>query len=330
MSQRGIDRESPASDVTRRSRPITLLPPPRDRGMEESVDLGAVMRAPLHLPQFDRDAGELDQDLTPAPLVLSASVAPVSVSSPPVPDPMAAMGDVRSERGWRYATFALAGLLLVGSAAIGATRLASWQNVPSNSSIAAQPSPMTVDPLTISVNDLPVVGVVEPEKPAPLITTLSETSDRESTTREERARGDEDRAIERRASETEVVSVPAPNDEHAPTGDEGEGSIKPSETDEPPAAPASARPPFDRTAAAAAVGAAAGAAASCREPGSPSGAARVAVTFAPSGRVTTATIAAGQYAGTSVGGCIARAIRSARVEPFSGDLVTVHKTITLP
>jgi hypothetical protein len=36
------------------------------------------------------------------------------------------------------------------------------------------------------------------------------------------------------------------------------------------------------------------------------------------------------FAGTATGGCIARAFKSASVPPFSGDPVTVQKTVNMP
>jgi hypothetical protein len=66
---------------------------------------------------------------------------------------------------------------------------------------------------------------------------------------------------------------------------------------------------------------------SCRQPGDPSGNATVVVTFAPSGRVTQALVNGPPFAGTSTGGCIAARLRGISVPPFSGDLVTVKKTI---
>jgi hypothetical protein len=87
---------------------------------------------------------------------------------------------------------------------------------------------------------------------------------------------------------------------------------------------------FDPAAASAALTAAAGAAAGCRTDSSEGAASvTVAVTFAPSGRVTTATIMGGQFAGTPVGGCIAQALRTAHVPAFDGDPVTVKKTVRL-
>jgi hypothetical protein len=84
---------------------------------------------------------------------------------------------------------------------------------------------------------------------------------------------------------------------------------------------------FDRDEASASLSAVAGGAVACRGD-APSGFAKVAVTFAPSGRVTTAVVD-GPFAGTPTGGCIARTFRGARVHPFDGSLVTVRKTVIL-
>jgi hypothetical protein len=86
---------------------------------------------------------------------------------------------------------------------------------------------------------------------------------------------------------------------------------------------------FDSEAAASALESAAQRASSCRQSADPSGVARVTVTFAPSGRVTTATIAGPPFVGTPTGSCIAMVMRGASVPAFSGSNVTVHKTVTI-
>jgi hypothetical protein len=94
--------------------------------------------------------------------------------------------------------------------------------------------------------------------------------------------------------------------------------------------PEPAAPPFDRSAAARAIASAAAAAASCAS-GDVSGAARVAVTFAPSGRATSSVVEPGsRFSGSRIGGCIASRMRSARVPAFSGSFVTVHSSVVLP
>jgi hypothetical protein len=93
-----------------------------------------------------------------------------------------------------------------------------------------------------------------------------------------------------------------------------------------PAAPGQA---FDRDAAASALSSVAAEAASCRKPGDPSGVAVVTVTFAPSGRVTSATVSGPPFAGTQTGGCIASTLRRAQVPAFDGDKISVGKTIVV-
>lgn len=97
----------------------------------------------------------------------------------------------------------------------------------------------------------------------------------------------------------------------------------------PPPPPAGGGGDFSTSAASSALGAAAGRASGCKKDGDPSGVARVSVTFAPSGRATRATVNGPPFAGTQTGGCIAAAFRSASVPAFSGDPVTVSKSVTI-
>jgi predicted Zn finger-like uncharacterized protein len=99
---------------------------------------------------------------------------------------------------------------------------------------------------------------------------------------------------------------------------------KPKE-DAPPPADA---PPFSKASAISALSAAASAAGSCKKPGGPTGSGKTTVTFAPSGRATTATVA-GSFAGTPVGGCVASVFRRAHVPAFSGSSVTVSKSFNI-
>jgi hypothetical protein len=69
-------------------------------------------------------------------------------------------------------------------------------------------------------------------------------------------------------------------------------------------------------------------AASCRTIDTPAGSARIAVTFAPAGNVTAAVVESGPFVGTTAGGCVASKFRSVRVPAFTGDPITVHKSIS--
>lgn len=101
---------------------------------------------------------------------------------------------------------------------------------------------------------------------------------------------------------------------------------EPRPTHDPSAEPAG---PFDRSAASAALTTSATQASGCRKEGDPSGVASVVVTFAPSGRVTSANISGPPFAGTATGGCIAAALRKARIPAFEGERVTVSKTVVI-
>jgi predicted Zn finger-like uncharacterized protein len=98
--------------------------------------------------------------------------------------------------------------------------------------------------------------------------------------------------------------------------------------EEPVPAGASDLPPFSKSAAISGLTAASMAANACRKPGGPTGPGKATVTFAPSGRVTTATVS-GAYAGTGVGGCVASGFRKAHVPAFSGPAVTVSKSFAI-
>jgi predicted Zn finger-like uncharacterized protein len=107
----------------------------------------------------------------------------------------------------------------------------------------------------------------------------------------------------------------------------------PAPTDTAAAAPAPAPAPaaggFNTDAAKAALAsAAANATANCKVPGTPAGSSKVTITFVPSGKATQALVA-GDFAGTPAGSCIARVFRGAQVPAFSGDSVTVTKSVTL-
>jgi len=92
---------------------------------------------------------------------------------------------------------------------------------------------------------------------------------------------------------------------------------------------ASAGVAFDVQAASLALNAAQVLAAQCRQPGDPTGVARLAVTFAASGRVTSATISGPPFSGTETGSCIANRFRNARVPAFEGGHLTVTKTVSI-
>ncbi|HEX4336560.1 MAG TPA: zinc-ribbon domain-containing protein [Polyangiaceae bacterium] len=96
-----------------------------------------------------------------------------------------------------------------------------------------------------------------------------------------------------------------------------------------PEAPA-AGPDFDKDAAMAALATAgANSESQCATEEGPHGTGKVAVTFANSGRATNALVS-GDFAGSALGGCVARIFRAAHVPPFGGESVRVSKTVRIP
>lgn len=84
--------------------------------------------------------------------------------------------------------------------------------------------------------------------------------------------------------------------------------------------------PFDRGAAAGALGAVN--VESCKRPGGPTGTGHVKVTFAPDGSTSAVTVD-GPFAGTDVGTCVEAKYRSARVPAFNGAPTNVGKSFTI-
>jgi predicted Zn finger-like uncharacterized protein len=109
----------------------------------------------------------------------------------------------------------------------------------------------------------------------------------------------------------------------------GHTAVKKEEPKKEEPAGASTAPPFSKASAISALTGAAGAAGGCKKPGGPTGTGKVQVTFAPSGRVTSATVMGAPFAGTAVGGCVAAAFRRAKVPAFSGNAVTVSKSFAV-
>jgi hypothetical protein len=141
------------------------------------------------------------------------------------------------------------------------------------------------------------------------------------------ARGPEpaDLDLDRPALAGPMPTIEAPGE--APP--ESASSVDPLPIQPPKEDPAPSLGPFDKSAASVAMSSAAASAGGCRSAGDPSGVAKVTVTFAPSGRATTANVSGPPFAGTATGGCIAKTFRQASIQPFDGAPVTVSKTVTI-
>ena len=86
---------------------------------------------------------------------------------------------------------------------------------------------------------------------------------------------------------------------------------------------------LDQALAARAIAGAARSAGACTETEDARTTMTASVTFAPSGRVTSARITGGPFLGTAIGGCVARSLRAASVAPFAGVPVTVNATVRI-
>jgi hypothetical protein len=67
----------------------------------------------------------------------------------------------------------------------------------------------------------------------------------------------------------------------------------------------------------------------CKHAGDPVGPASVMVTFAPTGRVSSASITTTSLAGTRTGNCIVQRLRDLRIAEFTGSAVTVKRSVTV-
>jgi hypothetical protein len=132
-------------------------------------------------------------------------------------------------------------------------------------------------------------------------------------------------ALEKPAVTAEPAPAPAPAE---PALEKPTAPSKPVEVHNAPP-PAADGTEFDRAAARSALASAAAQASACRKDGDPSGTATITITFAPSGRITSANLQGPPFAGTATGGCIANTMRHATVPAFSGEHVTVTKMIVV-
>ncbi len=282
----------PALPLTRRKR-VANLGPPTNAGAdlpEVVVDLSDLEAA---------EADDLEAERTP----------PRSRSPLPVAPTTSAVEDAPPARG-RGVLFAV--LALLGAGAAGAfgfmLRGAMPVNAPSAPRLDEKPLPALEPPgaTTPEPGDVPVDDGAEDDEP--IVHRLSRPN----------------AAVKTKAENVDEPEEPGAAEAEAAEADAGAESETAEES-----APAEPAGPFDRDAASAALGRAAGEASACRRDGDPSGMAAVTITYSPSGRVTTATIAGPPFSGTPTGGCIAATFRKAAIPPFSGDLVTVKKTVTI-
>jgi hypothetical protein len=262
----------------------------------------------VEMPQTSRESGKRERKYV---------VAPKTPAGPPPPKARRAGAAV-----WFVLVAAAASVLLVvglrdhANSRRGAPEPEPAEHPPS---IAATTSPASTVaptvPATVATEPAPApiaVDTVSTGKPSSSPSALATTSSVKSSDAPKAALPEQSKAEAAPALEkpTEIQKPIAPKIEARPE-------------------PADPGTEFDRASAITALKAAAAEAAACRKDGDPSGTASLTITFAPSGRVTSANIQGPPFAGTPTGGCIANAMRHAHVPAFSGDRVTVNKTIVI-
>jgi hypothetical protein len=344
------DIEPPPSSGTPTLHQLASLPPPNKSSIDDEIlGLGGSDTGPMMAPPTI-DISSLASDSPPEP---AGDGAEERNTTPPVSEgasqfipqnrgaPQPAAGRT-SVLPWIVALVAcgLAGWALLfrgGSGpepsaeppapAAAPTPAAPTATAPATTEPTAEPSASAPE-ATPSASAAPSAGVEEEapeakeEKPEPEATV--------STTKPEPTTKATSEATPQAAPTATATAQPTASAAPAPTSTASGTPAATATGESASAEPAEAVPlagPFDRAAAAQALSAQAAAASSCRKEGDPSGRALVTVTFATSGRAVRATVDGPPFAGTATGGCIASTMRRAKVPAFSGERVTVTKTV---
>ncbi len=308
-------------------KPQTKRPPADD----DKVDFSAI--ASNIPPPMDAPAGGYDEVLNSPPSfpsfggpVLAAPMLPTSIEPepPPPPDPAVAAADdvamapAKSNKGLVIGLAAAVGVLAVIALAFGGYVL--FSRTPPADTTSSALSATTASAAPAAAPDTAAGSTPDAAAQEPSAAATTETGDA----------GPARPAAPSTAAKGDSARDPKPEstkkDEHKKDDKKDESKDAPA-----PAADTAAAggAPFSRSAAVAALNAAAGAASGCKKPDGPTGRGRVSVTFAPSGKVSSAVVEGPPFAGTSVGGCVAAAFRRATVPPFTGSPVTVHKSFTI-
>jgi hypothetical protein len=245
-----------------------------------------------------------------------------SVKARPEPSPERKSSEERSGAFWKVVLVAA----IVGGIAFYITRQ-------KGSSSGEEPKPPEPQAAAEQQNDTePAPKVERPPSPEPANTADEAQEATESApARAPKAKADvkPGSASAPEAKQPAAAEPAAKPKEPAEKPAEKKGEPAKETVKKPEPKPAGDAPPFDRAAALTALNAAVAQASGCRQPGDPSGTARVVITFAPSGRVTSANLSGPPFAGTRTGGCIASTMRRARVPAFSGSHVTVSKSVVI-
>lgn len=185
--------------------------------------------------------------------------------------------------------------------------------------------PQAEPTLAAAVIEAPTMAsaVVAPAPPVPVAT--STPSSEEQLAAEPPTPPAGDAPTEAAPPEGEAAATP-PASSDAPVEAKAKSTKKPAA--KAPSSTRKAAAAFDKGAAKAALSAAAAKAAGCGAGGAP-GKGKVMLTFAASGKVSSASLIEGPFAGKAAGNCALKHFRAARVPAFSGSAVTVSKSFSI-
>jgi hypothetical protein len=274
-------------------------------------------------PASESKAGR-ERKFVVAPATASAAA---STTTKPVAAPVKAAPAEKRRSGaalWLGAAALAAGVVAVvglraRTSAPPAAPVGIVESSPATPAAAEPIAPVAIAEPAPAPSAEPSPAAEEPSTPAPATATVKNTAPSTSTAKSEAVKAEPNEAVkaEPATPPTSEPAVVAPPEPKAPVV---------AKNAPPPAAPGTE---FNRAAAVSALQAAAAQASSCRKDGDPSGTAALSITFAPSGRVTSANLQGPPFAGTPTGGCIASVMRRATIPAYDGDRVTVTKTIVV-
>jgi hypothetical protein len=336
--------------------------------MDVEIDLDAVEEKPLNLepiiavppkpkppaPQLKKvvlDVGDAGMGDAPEsrPMPSVAFFSPVMIpqmqlSTPPVQSLLEAPkqeadekpAPMKSGQGMIWAA------IIASAGVLGAGGYLLWSQLHSDTPPQSRTGAVAEPQFTTAPTQAPTRAST-PESTASPVAPADTSSPAASVAAASKAAAPSDPASRAKPDETKKEPTPAAGADttkkvaSTPGGEPPTPAPAETKTVEPPSATPTKQPQpteasevaFDKSAAASAIAARKGSAAGCKQEGGPTGHAKVSITFAPSGRVTTANIAGPPFAGTPVGGCVASKFRSATVPPFSGGPVTVHTTVAI-
>lgn len=274
-------------------------PPPTEAFSAHRTPVQSSMPPAMSMPS--RDVAE-----TGRPAHRPSDVPPVG-ETPVVAEPRS------SRKGW----MAIGTLVAAVAVALIGRAIGSMASGPSSAAQAALPAdPQTPVAARLQPGDFRGMAT-DPAQPSAVQPHAGQPPEISVESLKADKRRKKAKALKTSAEESEPVTEEAPTEAHVP----------PPPVFVAPQPPEPAGPEFSREAAQSALEDAAALAATCRQEDTTAGAVRVAVTFIPSGQATVAVVESGVVRGTPVGSCVAAKFRTAKVPPFSGTKVTVHKTM---